>query len=130
VWTGWSNSALQLADRIVLMTRLSVAHVHFVRRQLEVLAMQRLDNRPVILVCNAVTSEQQSVLSIKAAERAIGRSFDVVLPEDSRVMYTAVNQGQEIAAVKRGTKLERALILMADAMAADAFAVAGAAVRR
>ena len=62
VWTEWTNRALPLADRIVIVTRLSVPHVHFVRRQLDVLALQRLDNRPIVLLCNAITSEQQSAL--------------------------------------------------------------------
>ncbi len=122
VWTVWTNRALELADRIVIVTRLSVAHVHLVRRQLAVLSMQRLDGRPVILVCNGVNSDQQATLSVKAAERAIGRAFDFVIPEDSRVMTSAANQGQEISVVKRGTKLERSIGLVADAVAANAFA--------
>jgi pilus assembly protein CpaE len=121
-WTAWTNRALQLADRIVLVTRLSVPHVHLVRRQLAVLLAQRLDDRPIILVCNAVDSEQQSAISLKAAERAIGRPFDIVIPDDSRVMCAAANQGLEVGAVKRGTRLERAIGLMADALAAEAFA--------
>lgn len=122
VWTAWSNRALQLSNRIVVVTRLSVPHVHLVRRQLAMLSTQQLDDRPVVLVCNAVNAEQQSTISIKAAERAIGRPFDLVIPEDNRVMCSAVNRGMEISAVKRGTKLERAIVMMADFMASDAFA--------
>jgi Flp pilus assembly CpaE family ATPase len=94
------------------------------------LSMQRLDSRPIVLLCNGVNSEQQSTLSIKAAERAIGRAFEFVLPEDIRLMISAANQGQEISAVKRGTKLERTLNLVADAVAAGAFADATQSSRR
>ena len=59
VWTPWTNRALQLADRIVLVTQLSVPHVHLVRRQMNVLSLQKLDDRPLLLVCNALSSEQQ-----------------------------------------------------------------------
>jgi pilus assembly protein CpaE len=119
-WTTWTNRALQLVDRIVLVTQLSIPHVHLVRRQLDVLATQKLDDRPLILVCNAPSSEQQASISIKAAERAIGKAFDIVIPEDRGVMSAAINQGLEISAVRRGTKLEKAVGQLADAMGADA----------
>jgi pilus assembly protein CpaE len=122
VWTAWTNRTLQLADRIVLVTRLSIAHVHLVRKQLGLLAQQNLDRLPLTLVCNAVTSEQQNFLGVKAAERAIGRSFDILLPEDERVMGAATNQGLPLASVRRGTKLEKHVEQLADRMAAQALA--------
>ena len=120
VWTAWTYRALQMAARIVLVTRLSVPHVHLVRRQLNLFALQKLDAIPLTLVCNAVNNDRQNMLSVRAAERAIGRPFDIVIPEDSRVMETACNQGLDIAAVRRGTKLEKMTALLADAMTADA----------
>ena len=123
-WTTWTNHALQLADRIVLVTQLSIPHVHLVRRQLDVLALQKLDDRPLILVCNALSSDQQASISIKAAERAIGRAFDIVIPEDRGVMGAAINQGLELSAIRRGTKLEKAIGLLADAIGKDVLASA------
>jgi pilus assembly protein CpaE len=122
VWTAWTFRALQMAARIVLVTRLSVPHVHLVRRQLNLLALQKLDTIPLTLVCNAVNSDRQNLVSVRAAERAIGRAFDIVIPEDTRVMETACNQGVEIAAIRRGTKLEKMTGLLAEAMTADALA--------
>jgi pilus assembly protein CpaE len=119
-WTPWTDRALHMADRIILVTKLSVPHVHLVRRQLNVLGMQKLDGVPLTLVCNAASSEQQSMLSIKTAERAIGRSFDMVMPEDVRIMGTAANQGLTLSEVRRGTKLEKMIESLADAMAANA----------
>jgi len=121
-WTTWTNHALRFADRIVLVTQLSIPHVHLVRRQLAVLALQELNDRQLILVCNAPSSEQQASISIKAAEKAIGRAFDIVIPEDRSVMNAAINQGVELSAIKRGTKLEKAVGLLADAVGVDVFA--------
>lgn len=129
VWTEWTNRALQLCDGIVLVTHLSVPHVNLVRRQLGVLAHQSLDKLQPILVCNAVSSEQQSALSIKAAETAIGRAFDAVIPADDRVMSGTANQGLEISAVRRGTKLEKAVGDLARLIAADALTAASASIR-
>ncbi len=124
VWTAWTNEALKLADRIVLVTQLSVPHVNFLKRQLRVLAAQGLDTKPLILVCNSLSSDQQATLSLKAAERAIGRNFDAVLPEDRRTMTAAINQGVELSAVRRGTKLEKAIAELGAKVAAGAMASA------
>jgi hypothetical protein len=82
--------------------------------------LQKLDAIPLTLVCNAINSDRQNLLSVRAAERAIGRAFDIMIPEDTRLMETACNQGLEIAAVRRGTKLEKMTASLAEAMTADA----------
>jgi pilus assembly protein CpaE len=113
-WTAWTNQVLQQADRIVLVTHLSVPHIQLVKRQLRVLISQQLDSKPLTLVCNSLSSDQTASVPIKAAERVLGRAFDVIIPEDRRVMFAALNQGIEIAAVRRGTKLEKAVSQLAD----------------
>lgn len=126
VWTAWTNQVLHEADRIVMVTHLSVPHVQLVKRQLRVLASQQLQDRPLILVCNSLSPDHTASVSIKAAERALGRDFDVIIPEDRRTMTAALNQGVELAAVRRGTKLEKAVGELADKVAD----VAPVAVRR
>lgn len=118
-WTAWTNRILQLSDRIVLVTNLSVAHVHLARRQLDVLRLQRLGDVPLTLVCNRVTSQQQNALPLKNAEKAIGTAFDVVLPADPVVMDAATNEGLPLSAVRRGSKLERAIGELAEVVAAS-----------
>jgi len=108
-WTAWTNEVLHLSDKIVLVTQLSVPHINLMKRQIQVLSSQGLDSTPTILVCNALSSDQQESVSLKAAERSLGRAFDVVLPCDVRTMNAAINQGVELASVRRGTKLEKAL---------------------
>ncbi|HEY1929706.1 MAG TPA: AAA family ATPase [Caulobacteraceae bacterium] len=123
VWTAWTNQVLQSADRIVLVTQLSVPHVHLAKRQLDVMRIQRLADHPTLLVCNAVSADQQAALTLKAAERALGRSFDIVVPEDRRTVLAATNQGVEISAVRTGTKVEQAVSLLADRVAGTIGAV-------
>jgi pilus assembly protein CpaE len=124
VWTPWTFRSLQLADRIVIVTQLSVPHVHLVRRQLAVLALQKLDDRPIMLVCNGLSAEQQKSISVKAAQRAIGREFDFVIPEDRPTMIAAINRGVGISSIRRATRLEKAIDLLGDALAAGALAEA------
>jgi len=118
VWTAWTNRILQLADEVVLITNLSVPHMHLVKRQMRLIAAQGMDSQPLLLVCNALTSEQQSQVSLRAAERALGRKFDIAIPEDRRVMNAAINEGLPISAVRRGTKLEKAIGELCDRIAA------------
>lgn len=120
VWTAWTNRVLEIADRIVLVTHISVPHTHLVRRQLAVLQSQMHLDKPLILVCNALPQDGQATISIRAAERAIGRPFDVVIPEDSRVVNAAINQGLLIADVKRKTKVEKAINELVGKIAAGA----------
>lgn len=123
-WTAWTNRALELATRIVLVTHLSVPHMSLVNRQLRALAQQGLDHLPVTLVCNAVSADQKTSLPLKAAERAIGRPFDFVLPEEAANMTAAINQGVALGTVKRGSKLDAAFGELAQSMLSQAPAIA------
>ncbi|MDB5453997.1 MAG: hypothetical protein JWO33_2575 [Caulobacteraceae bacterium] len=122
VWTAWTNRALQLADRIVLVTHLSVPHTQLVRRQMAVFNTQLLSDKPLVLVCNAVDSDQRAAVSLKAAEKAIGRAFDVVIPADERTMNSAINQGVPISSIRRKSKLEKAIGALAGKVSAQALA--------
>jgi pilus assembly protein CpaE len=127
-WAAWTNHLLHLADRIVVVTRLTVGNLQLVKRQLRMLSSQKLDGAPLTLVCNAVNSEQQQSLPIKVAERALGRAFDVVIPDEARLMREANNQGVELSALLRSGKLVKSLNVLADMLVA-ANADAGAAKR-
>ena len=117
VWTAWTNHALQLCDQIVLVTNLSVPHATLTKKQLRVMAAQRLDTIATLMVCNRVSADQKSILSQKVAEKAIGRAFDIVIPEDRSVMNEAIAQGCQISVVRQGTKVEKAISELAAAIA-------------
>jgi pilus assembly protein CpaE len=117
VWTAWTDRALHVADRIVLVTSLSVPHLRLTQRQLTTLQSQELADKPLTLVCNRCTAEQQSSLPIKVAERTLGRSFDVIIPEDRQLVASAANQGLEFSAIHRGSKAEKAIAALADIVA-------------
>ncbi len=113
-WTAWTNHALQLCDQLILVTTLSVPHVHLVKRQLNMLASQSLDLIPMTLVCNRMSDDQKSIVPVKAAEKALGRDFDFVIPEDGKLMNAAVAQGSPLATIRPGSKLEKAIETLAD----------------
>jgi len=57
-------------------------------------------------------------------EKAIGLPFDTTVPEDRKVMDEAINQGVAISTIRRGTKLEKALIALAESLRMPAVAEA------
>jgi pilus assembly protein CpaE len=93
VWSAWTHRMLQQADRIVLVTQMSVPRINVARRQLKFLAEEGLSHKPLTLVCNAVAPDQSSKLPLKWAEKPLARPFDVVLPEDRRSLEGFVNEG-------------------------------------
>jgi len=108
-WTGWTYRVLRQSDQIVLVTQLSVPHAHLARRQLNLLETQRLSDIPLALVCNRSGGSTPAGVSIRSAESAIGRKFDVVAPEEDKLMNEAINQGVAIGDIRRGTKIEKAV---------------------
>lgn len=129
VWTTWSLQAVAGADRIVLVGQLTVPSIQLISRQLAFLRAQKLDQRPITLVCNGCSSEQLADLPLKVAEKSLGRPFDVVTPLDAKAMTTAVNQGRPLDEARRGTKLEKAIGQLADRLPATAPAAASPARR-
>lgn len=116
-WTAWTDRALRQSDRIVLVTQLSVPHAHLTKRQLQLLATQRLDDIPLTLVCNRCGGDSPAAVSVKSAEAAIGRAFDVQIPDDRKLMNEAINQGVAISVLRRGSKLEKGLEALAACIA-------------
>ncbi len=115
-WTAWSNQVLQNADHIVLVTHLTVPHVQIMKRQLRVIEAQNLNDRPLTLVCNAVSQDHLHALPLKSAERGIGRKFDCVIPEDRKTMLSAVNQGMDKSISKQSSKIAKSITSLADVM--------------
>jgi Flp pilus assembly CpaE family ATPase len=106
VWTPWTSHLLHLVDNVQIVTRLSVPHMHQVRRQLSALGQQGLDTKSVTIVCNAVKAEESSSLSLRAAQAAIGRQFDIVIPDLGRLFVDTDNEGVTgIEAALRNPKL-------------------------
>lgn len=116
-WTAWTYRALRQSDHIVLLTQLSVPHAHLVRRQSQLLQTQRLDDIPLTLFCNRLGQENPAGVSVRSVEAALGRSFDIVAPEERKLMNEAINQGVALSTIRRGTKLDKALRSLADRVA-------------
>lgn len=100
-------------------------HVQLTRRQFQFLRSQGLADKPVTLVCNGRAGDRSSLVSLGAAQKALDRTFDVVVPEDRRTMLAAAAQGVQISAIRRGAKVEKAIAELAARIAAPVAAAPG-----
>jgi len=116
-WTAWTYRTLRQSDHIVLVTQLTVPHCHLAMRQLTLISTQRLDDIPLTLVCNRAGGDNPTSVSQRSVQGAIGRSFDIVAPEDRKLMNEAINQGVGLSTLRRGSKLEKAIIELANRLA-------------
>jgi Flp pilus assembly CpaE family ATPase len=121
-WTAWTYRVLRQSDQIVLVTQASVPHALMAKRQISLLESQRLGDIPLTLVCNRCGGDNPPSVPIKAIEGAIGRAFDVQVPEERKTMAEAINQGMALAQIRRGSKIERALEVLGERLAPSATA--------
>jgi pilus assembly protein CpaE len=100
VWNDWSYAALAKSDHIVLVTQMTIPSLRQARRQIEMARRELLGNIPLFVVANRVTSNVfGSSLSQKAAERAIGRPIDFIIPRHDSI-GTAAESGCSLGALK------------------------------
>jgi pilus assembly protein CpaE len=109
-WTDWVHATLALSDGIALVLRLTVPSLRQARRQLAILREEGLDGVPLTVVANAVEKSLFGTkgLSLKEAERALGRPIDYVVPL-CPALTTAGDAGQPLSAVRGGHALEKLL---------------------
>lgn len=101
-WSAWSRAVLAASDALMLVMHPTVPAIRHARRQIETLLDEHLDGVPFQTALNCVRKSLfgQSI-SLRDAERALGRKIDHVIPLDEAVA-TATNVGQPLAAVSGG----------------------------
>jgi len=111
-WTAWSLAALQEANLIVLVGQLSVASVAQAVKQIQTLGEEGIDQRKVLPVLNRYAKKFSlgGDAHLKDAEKALRQQLTHFIPSDYELVNEAINQGSLISAVRRSSKIEKALI--------------------
>lgn len=127
-WTDWTYATLCQSDLMLLVAQLHVGSIRQAGRQLETIKAHELAHAPLKLALNRHVGGLLSGSSdVRDAEKALKRTFDFLLPNDFELTKSAINRGVLISAVKRRTKLEKKLRVMADDLRASVAAGAAAA---
>jgi pilus assembly protein CpaE len=102
-----TRAALTNADRIFLVTELTLPALRASVRALAWLQEEGVDAAPEVVV-NKYANRSWEVAPAEAA-KTLGLPIRALLPRDDAAVYTAVNTGLPLAEVKGGTALQRAI---------------------
>lgn len=106
-WTDWMQVVLGHSDLILLVTQLSVAPIRQTRRLLECLADKGLGDIPLAVLLNRYQKRWAEKLTVKDAEKAVGRNFDCFIPSDYKTVSAALDAGVRLSTVSRRNKVEK-----------------------
>lgn len=117
LWAHWTHAVLRASNAIVLVVQLSVPSLRQGRRQLDMLRQEELDDVPVVVVANRVSGGffGRAGVSLKAAEKALGRKVDHVVSE-SPAIKGAVEAGVPLNEVSGGRSTEKKLVQLMEAI--------------
>jgi pilus assembly protein CpaE len=117
-----TRAALGAADRILLVTDLTVPALHGCMRTLDWLRGDGVDVESTVDVIVNKNDSRGSKITPKEASRTLGLPLRAVLPRDDGTALGAANAGKPLAEVKPGGTLERAIAELAGPTQPDAAA--------
>lgn len=93
-WSGWALSLALAADRVVLVTELSVAGLRQAKRRLDLFASVGVKSDRVMVVANRVEHRIFKVIGLDDAEEALGCPVAVSIANEGEHMVAAQNEGR------------------------------------
>lgn len=109
-WVDWWEAVIEATDCMVVVTQMTIAALRRTRETIDALKGAGYGEVPLHIVCNRFEKKLFAKgLSLKDAEKALGRKVDSWIPADFMTVSTAENEGVPIARYKSGTKVEKAI---------------------
>ncbi len=97
-FTDYTVAALDVADRIMLVTLPSLPSVRNTKRSLELFGRLHYDSSKVVIVVNRHDAKEP--LSRRTIEEALGRPIHWTIPNDYLAAVRAINQGTTLRAIQ------------------------------
>ncbi len=97
--------AMRLAEAVVVVTRLDVPSLRLTRRYIKELTDRGIVKERIKPVANFYGQSKQ--IAWKQAQEALGVTVAVWLPDDPASINQALNHGQPVVRIARGTKLSK-----------------------
>jgi pilus assembly protein CpaE len=103
--TSTSQEVLSRSNAVVIVDQLMVPGLRQVRRLCSILAGDALTDLKIFLVLNRYLGRWKSGISIKEAEKALGRKVDCTIANDYQTASKAVDRGVPLIEVSKRSKI-------------------------
>jgi len=115
--TDWMEAILLRADRVLVVTQLSVPAIHQTRKIIDALHDDGRSQVPVGVLLNRYRKRWGDSIDLRQAEKALGMPFSYVIPNDFDLVSESVNRGVPAYEINRRSRFGRAI---EDMVASDA----------
>jgi pilus assembly protein CpaE len=115
VWSPWTYRAVQSCDLAILVTQLGVGGIRQARRQMDAMAANGLGEVAIRVAVNRFEAGWRRPVSVKEAERALGRPIDDLIANDYRTVSEAIDRGVALTDIRRRSKAAQGIRRMIDA---------------
>lgn len=104
-WTGWARRTLMGADDVVIVAAPELASLRNAKNLLDVLRQSRPNDRKPRVVLNLTGMPKRPEIPPAEFAKALEVELSAVVPFDAQLFGTAANNGQMIAEVQPGGKV-------------------------
>jgi len=108
IWMPWTHAAIGAADKVAMLTELTVPGLHFAnqKRQALLKAVEELANIDVVLNKTEKRAFRNS-LKLSDAERSLGVSDLQAFPANADIIREAINRGMPVGAAAKDARYVR-----------------------
>ncbi|MDH3664030.1 MAG: AAA family ATPase, partial [Alphaproteobacteria bacterium] len=110
---GWYEMALDMTDKLYLVTQLNVPAIRQTRRLIDILKDEGLYSLPVSIVLNRYVNRFNEHARVRQCSKALDNTIDHYLADDERTVLEAINRGVSLFEVRRRAKICRTIRDMA-----------------
>jgi pilus assembly protein CpaE len=116
VWSAWVKRALVGADEVVIVAAPELASLRNAKNLIDLARASRPNDSVPRLVLNQVGVPKRPEIEANEFSKALGVEVLTSIPFDAQVFGTAANNGQMIAEVQSGGKINEAFVQVASAL--------------
>ena len=115
-WTSWARRTLVSADDVVIVAAPELASLRNAKNMVDVLRNARPNDRPPRVVLNLTGMPKRPEIQAAEFAKALEMELAAVVPFDAQLFGTAANNGQMIAEVQPGGKVNALFVDLAAAV--------------
>jgi pilus assembly protein CpaE len=115
-WTGWARRTLVSADDVVVVAAPELASLRNAKNLVDALRTARPNDRPPRIVLNLAGMPKRPEIPAAEFAKALEAEIATVVPFDAQLFGTAANNGQMVAEVRPGGKVNDLFLELAAAI--------------